>query len=65
MYSLGSPEALTQFLYQRLRLPLFGDVREQLPERTHTKETEVEQSSGFVFQFFFFFLFRHHFLNTR
>lgn len=64
MYSLGSPEALTQFLYQRLRLPLFGDVREQLPERTHTKETEVEQSSGFVFQFFFFF-FRHHFLNTR
>lgn len=28
MYSLGSPKALTQFLYQRLSLPFFGDVRE-------------------------------------
>lgn len=28
--SLGSSEALTQFLHQRFSLPLFGDVREQL-----------------------------------
>lgn len=28
IYSLGSSKALTQFLYQRLRLPFFGDVGE-------------------------------------
>lgn len=35
MYSLSSSEALTQLLYQRLSLPFFGDVGEQLPENTH------------------------------
>ena len=36
MYSLGSSEALTQFLYQRLSLSFFGDVGEQLSENTQT-----------------------------
>ena len=31
LYSLGRSETLTQLLHQRLGLPLFGDVREQLP----------------------------------
>ncbi len=35
MHSLSSSEALTQLLYQRLCLPFFGDVGEQLPENTH------------------------------
>lgn len=34
MYSLGSSEALTQFLDQRLGLPFFSDVREELSENT-------------------------------
>lgn len=34
MYSLGSPKALTQFLYQRLCLPFFGDVGEKLSVNT-------------------------------
>lgn len=40
MYSLGSSEALTQFFYQGLGLPFFGDVGEQLSEnkKTHTKK---------------------------
>lgn len=34
MHSLGSPKALTQFLYQRLSLPFFSDVGEELSENT-------------------------------
>lgn len=36
MHSLCSPKALTQFLYERLGLPFFGDVGEQLPEHMNT-----------------------------
>lgn len=35
--SLGSSEALTQFLHQRFSLPLFGDIREQLSVRSIKK----------------------------
>lgn len=36
MYLLGSPKTLTQFLYQRLSLPFFCDVGEQLSENART-----------------------------
>lgn len=45
MYSLGSPKALTQFLYQRLSLPFFGDVGEQLSENTNANNTASKQGS--------------------
>lgn len=38
--SLGSSEALTQFLHQRFSLPLFGDIREQLSVKS-IKKTHV------------------------
>lgn len=38
--SLGSSEALTQFLHQRFSLPLFGDIREQLSVKS-IKKTDV------------------------
>lgn len=37
--SLGSSEALTQFLHQRFSLPLFGDIREQLSVKSIRKTT--------------------------
>lgn len=51
MYSLGSPKALTQFLYQRLSLPFFGDVGEQLPENTHTNYSIYTTLSTSLFLF--------------
>lgn len=50
IYSLGSPKALTQLLYQRLCLPLLGDVGEQLPENTHnTSSTQCSEAELYTF----------------
>lgn len=45
IYSLGSPKALAQFLYQRLSLPFFGDVGEQLSESTQANNTAFKHGS--------------------
>lgn len=52
MYSLGSPKTLTQFLYQRLGLPFFCDVGEQLSGKKQTRhlnnDLKIAKLSNFL-----------------